>query len=526
MDDRYDVVVVGGGAAGLAGAATLARARRSVLVVDAGEPRNAPAAGVHNYLGREGTPPGQLMAVGRDEVTGYGGRIVAGRVDAVDRDGDGFVLTVDGRRGVRARRLLVTTGLVDELPPVPGLTQRWGRDVLHCPYCHGWEARDRRIGVLATGPLAAHQARLWRQWSAEVVLLPHQESEPDPEEAERLAAREVAVVPGPVVGLTVEADRLTGVRLASGQHVALDVLVVAAQMTARSALLESLGLAPVDVEMLGHVVGRQVPAEASGATSVPGVWVAGNVADVSAQVIRAAGAGMMAGAAINAELVEEDTREAVARHRRQREEMFTEAAWEQRYQARPAVWSGRPNPQLVAEVAGLTPGRALDVGSGEGADAVWLAEQGWRVTGVDISATALGRAAEHARAAGGQVAERIEWVHADLLRSGLDEAAYDLVSAQFMQLPPQPRRELYARLAAAVAPGGRLLIVGHHPWDLHSTAHRMHFPEMMFTAEQVADQLDPEHFEVLVAQARPRTIVDPQGHDAVVHDAVLLARRR
>ncbi|MBX7267078.1 NAD(P)/FAD-dependent oxidoreductase [Micromonospora sp. Llam7] len=180
MDDRYDVVVVGGGAAGLAGAVALARARRTVLVVDAGQPRNAPAAGVHNYLGREGTPPAELVAAGRDEVAGYGGQIVAGRVDAVARDGTGFVVTVDGGRAVRARRLLVTTGLVDELPEVPGLTERWGRDVLHCPYCHGWEARDRRIGVLATGPLAAHQAQLWRQWSPHVRLLLHDAAQPGP----------------------------------------------------------------------------------------------------------------------------------------------------------------------------------------------------------------------------------------------------------------------------------------------------------------------------------------------------------
>nr|WP_308441773.1 FAD-dependent oxidoreductase [Micromonospora gifhornensis] len=525
MDDRYDVVVVGGGAAGLAGALTLARARRSVLVVDAGEPRNAPAAGVHNYPGREGMPPAQLAAISRDEVAGYGGQLVTGRVTGVDRDGDEFTVTVDGGRTVRARRLLVTTGLVDELPPLPGLAKRWGRDVLHCPYCHGWEAADRRIAVLATGPLAAHQARLWRQWSADVLLLLHHEPAPDAEEAERLAALGVAVVPGPVAELTVDADQVTGVRLASGEHVECDVLVVGPKMTARSELLGSLGLAAEPVEMFGHVLGEQVPAGPSGATSVPGVWVAGNVADLSAKVIRAAGAGITAAAAINADLMEEDTRQAVARHRRVREEAFTEAGWEQRYQERPAVWSGRPNPQLVAEAAELTPGRALDVGCGEGADAVWLAERGWRVTGVDISKTALQRAAQHAREVGEQVAQRIEWVHTDLLRGELDEGAYDLVSAQFMHLPPQPRRELYARLAAAVAPGGRLLIVGHHPQDLRSTAHRMHYPEMMFTAEQVAADLDPQQFEVLVAQTRPRGAVDPQGRDIVVHDAVLVARR-
>ncbi|RIW49525.1 NAD(P)/FAD-dependent oxidoreductase [Micromonospora endophytica] len=524
MDDRYDVVVVGGGAAGLAGALALARARRSVLVVDAGEPRNAPAAGVHHYLGREGTPPAQLTAAGREEVRAHGGQVVAGRVDGVTRDGDGFVVTVDGTRTVRARRLLVTTGLVDELPDVPGLTERWGRDVLHCPYCHGWEVRDQRIGVLATGPFAVQQALLWRQWSPQVLVLLHDAAVLDAAQTERLAARGVPVVSGPVAAVELAGDQLTGVRLADGELVELDAVVVVTRMVARSVLLESLGLSPVDVEMSGHVIGRRVPADATGATAVPGVWVAGNVTDVSAQVIRAAGAGTTAGAAINADLVEEDTDAAVTAYREQRETMFTEAAWEQRYQARDAVWSGRPNPQLVAEVEGSAPGRVLDVGCGEGADAVWLAERGWQVTAVDISDTALTRAAAYARER--RVAERIEFRHADLMRWTPEPDGYDLVSAQFMQLPPQPRRDLFGRLAAAVAPGGRLLIVGHHPRDLRSSAHRLHLPEMMFTAEQVAAELDAQRFEVLAAQTRPRTTVDPHGQQHTIHDAVLLARRR
>src|SRR6478609_7501334 len=153
MDERYDVVVVGGGAAGLSGALTLARARRRVLVVDAGEPRNAPAGHVHNYLAREGTPPADLLAAGRAEVAGYGGAVVQGRVTTAERRDDGtFRVTLEDGRRTDARRLLVTTGLVDELPDIPGVAQRWGRDVLHCPFCHGWETRDRAIGVLATGP--------------------------------------------------------------------------------------------------------------------------------------------------------------------------------------------------------------------------------------------------------------------------------------------------------------------------------------------------------------------------------------
>ncbi|GAB3933742.1 class I SAM-dependent methyltransferase [Micromonospora vulcania] len=164
------------------------------------------------------------------------------------------------------------------------------------------------------------------------------------------------------------------------------------------------------------------------------------------------------------------------------------------------------------------------MGSGEGADAVWLAERGWRVTAVDISTTALGRAAGHADAAG--VGDLIEWTHADLRETPPAQEAYDLVSAQFMHLPPEQRRELFTRLAAAVAPGGTLLIVGHHPFDLWTSAHRLHVPDMMFTGEEVADSLDPARWEVLSAEARPRTGHDPEGQEITLHDAVLLARRR
>jgi 2-polyprenyl-3-methyl-5-hydroxy-6-metoxy-1,4-benzoquinol methylase len=298
------------------------------------------------------------------------------------------------------------------------------------------------------------------------------------------------------------------------------------RLIARASVLESLGLKPVDVEMGGHVVGSQVPADSTGAAAAPGVWVAGNVADVRAQVITAAAAGLNAGAAINADLVAEETRDAVDAYRQRVSTMFEEATWEERYRANPAVWSGRPNPQLVAEAAELAPGRALDVGSGEGADAVWLAERGWRVTAVDISTTALQRAASHAATAGTEIAERIDWTHTDLRDQAPAEGAYDLVSSQFMHLPGEARRKLFARLAAAVAPGGTLLIVGHHPSDLRTTAHRMHVPGMMFTGEEVASSLDPTTWELLAAESRPRAAVDPDGRDITIHDAVLVARRR
>jgi thioredoxin reductase len=313
LSDSYDVVVVGGGAAGLNGALMLARSRRSVLVIDGGTPRNAPAAAVHGLLARDGMPPAELLDRGRAEVRGYGGQLTAGQVAAArqaasHQAGDGFTVTLADGRSVHARRLLVATGLADELPEIPGLRERWGRDVVHCPYCHGWEVRDQAIGVLASGPTAVHQALLFRQLSDDVVLFSHTMPPPARQDAQQLAARGVRVLPGEVVSLQITGDRLTGVELADGTVLARQVLAVAPRMTARAGVLASLGLKPT-AHPLG--VGEYIEAGPAGLTAVPGVWVAGNVTDLAAQVGGAAAAGALAGAAINADLVAEEAQRAV-----------------------------------------------------------------------------------------------------------------------------------------------------------------------------------------------------------------------
>ncbi|MFD9519838.1 NAD(P)/FAD-dependent oxidoreductase [Streptomyces sp. NPDC059979] len=315
-DRSYDVVVVGGGAAGLAGALTLVRARRSVLVIDSGSPRNAPAAHMHGYLGQDGRSPAGLLAEGRAEVAGYGGEIRPGTVVAADRLPDGsFLVRCGDGSTVRAGRLLVATGLVDELPAVPGLGERWGRDVLHCPYCHGWEVRDQAVAVLADGPVAVHQAQLWRQWSERTTLLAHTWRLTD-EDRELLAALGVRVVEGEVTGLAVEDDRLTGVTLADGAVVECRALVVAPRFTARSGVLTSLGLPTAAVERDGHVIGTCVASDpATGATALPGVWVAGNVTSPMEKVAGAAAQGVAAAVAVNTDLIEARTRRAVAAHR-------------------------------------------------------------------------------------------------------------------------------------------------------------------------------------------------------------------
>jgi thioredoxin reductase len=218
---------------------------------------------------------------------------------------------------VTARRLLVATGVRDELPDVAGLTERWGIDVVHCAYCHGWEVRGQRIGILATGPATMHQALLFRQLSTHVTVLAHTAPELSGEQREQLDALGIPVVQGTVTQAEATGAGLTGVRLADGSRVSLDALVVAPRMTARAELLAPLGLAPSEVTMGGQVIGTQIEADPSGATSVPGVWVAGNLAAINAQVISSAAAGLMAGAVINADLAAEDAKDAVDAYRRE-----------------------------------------------------------------------------------------------------------------------------------------------------------------------------------------------------------------
>lgn len=295
-----DVVVVGGGAAGLSGAKALLRSRRSVVVLDGGAPRNAPASGVHNLLGLEDVSPAELLERGRAEVASYGGTVRRARAVTARRDDDRFVVGLDDGDELHARRLLVTSGAVDELPEVPGLAERWGRTVLHCPFCHGYEVRERRIGILATGPMATHQALLFAALSDDVVLLTH-DAPPGEAELAQLGAAGVRVVEARVESL--EGEPLSAARLDDGSRLPLDALVVSPTTRASSPVLDALGVA-VEPHVSG--MGEQYASEAMGATTVPGLRVAGNVADIVAQVAAASAAGLLAGAALHGELVQED----------------------------------------------------------------------------------------------------------------------------------------------------------------------------------------------------------------------------
>jgi len=294
-DQTYDVAIVGGGAAGLSAALVLGRARRRVAVIDAGSPRNAPAAHMQGFLSRDGMPPAELLAAGRAEVTGYGVELFEDTVSLIE---PGFAIRLAGGSLISARRVLVATGVADELPDIPGVWDRWGRDLLHCPYCHGWEVRDQPLGVLGSNPGAALHAQLVRQWSDDVVFFAHTHEVTATEQAQ-FDARGIRVELGEVTRLVVEADQLIGVELAGGRVVARSaVFVRPGNVPHPDGLLPGLGC---ELDQAGFVI-----VDGTGGTSVPGVWAASNVVDPRAQVITTAGAGSAAAIAINADLVQDD----------------------------------------------------------------------------------------------------------------------------------------------------------------------------------------------------------------------------
>jgi len=223
-------MVVGGGAAGLSAAMVLSRAGRHVLVIDAGSPRNRFAAHMHGVLGHDSRSPLDLVRAGREEVAAYGVRFLDGAVAKVGDGTDGVTVTTGTGQELRARTLIVATGITDVLPEAPGLADRWGVDVLHCPYCHGWEVRGQRIGVLATSPMSLHQVRMVRQWTDDLVYFAAAAGPLEPADRQRLAARGIEVVDSPVTGIVVADDALTGVSTADGRTTAVSALFTAAPL--------------------------------------------------------------------------------------------------------------------------------------------------------------------------------------------------------------------------------------------------------------------------------------------------------
>jgi len=275
VDSDFDCVVVGGGVAGLSAAMVLGRARRRTLVLDRGRQSNRAAAHVGGLLGHDGTPPGELYELARAQVAAYGA-VVLRDAEAVDArvEGEGFAVAPGGGGGeVRARALVLATGMEYEVPDVPGFAELWGGAVFHCPFCHGWEVRDRPVAVYGAGEVADRQATLLAAWTDDVTV----------------------VDPGDVTGLRVEDDALRAVVRRDGSEVRCDAVLVHAPLRRRDALPERLGLALTDTGL--------VAVDAQARTSVPGVYAAGDLAVAPQQVAIALGSGHLAGVVATRELL-------------------------------------------------------------------------------------------------------------------------------------------------------------------------------------------------------------------------------
>jgi len=311
MDFSCDVLVIGGGPAGLSAGLMLARARRRVTIVDGGQPRNRFAAHMHGVLGHDGKSPATLATEGRREVESYGGEVVHATIASVVRRAKSFAVTSESGSTYHARRLIVATGLRDDLPEIAGLAEQWGTGVVVCPYCDGYEVRGTRIGVIGTNPLSAHQAQLLRQWSERVTYFPCDAGLPPPDEALALDARGIGVEPSAIVRVATAAGRLVGVDLADGRRFELDKVFVAPRPVPLDGLLHTLGAARSD-----NVFGSFITTDATGKTSIDGVWAVGNVANPMVNVPMAMGAGSFAAATVNADLINEEIADAVRESRK------------------------------------------------------------------------------------------------------------------------------------------------------------------------------------------------------------------
>jgi thioredoxin reductase len=489
-----------------------------VIVIDSGEPRNAPAAHMHGFLGREGEAPSELTSAGRAEVRSYGGEVLEGRVREVTRrDEAHFRVELVGGPSIIARRVLAATGLVDELPDIDGLAEQWGRGVIHCPFCHGFEVRDRRIVQIVTHPRGLHTARFFRQLSERLTVVLHDGVEVERADVEVLKASGVEIVTGHVARLVADADgEIAAVELTDREPIPADAVAVGPRFRVRAEPFAALGLHPTP-HPIG--LGDHLETDASGQTAIPGVYAAGNVSDPSQQVLQAAADGSWVGAMISFSLADDDAR-AAARP------SANATDWDHRYSGEP-MWSGNPNGTLVQEITGFAPGSALDVGAGEGADALWLAEQGWKVTANDISQRALDRVDVEARRRGLPVT----CLRADAnALDAFEPAAFDLVSAQYASIPRTPDERGVRNLVDAVAPGGTLLVVSHdlEPMraPIDTTTHSRAFdPDAYVRVEDVVAVLaSTPGWEIEVHEKRPR----PAGSATASHhvdDIVLRARR-
>ncbi len=301
--NEYDVVVAGAGVAGLSAALVLGRSGRRTLVLDGGEPRNAPSPAVHGFFSRDGIPPAELLRIGREQLVPYPDvRLLRSRaLDAKGEDGAFEVVLEDGAE-VRARKILLASGVVDELPDVPGFRELWGQGVYHCPYCHGWEVRDRPLAVLAAGEEALHRVPLIRNWSRDLVLCSDGPLGLDETGRRKLEALGAGIREQKISSLEGGDGKLRSMVFEDGSRLAREALFFMPEQRQRSELAEALGCRLIEGEFYRTIAGDPASKE----TSVPGVYAAGDAACPKQSAILAAASGANAAYAVNHALSIED----------------------------------------------------------------------------------------------------------------------------------------------------------------------------------------------------------------------------
>lgn len=294
----HDAIVIGGSYAGLSAAIHIARARRSVCVIDAGEPRNRFAAASHGFFGQDGSHPRVMIATARAQLEAYPSvTFIQGEaVNARAVDG-GFAVTLAAGETIEAAKLVLAFGISDVLPDLPGLAELWGKSVLHCPYCHGFEYAGQRLGVLQVAPMSAHQAMLIADWGPTTLFLNGGDM-PDQATRAKLVERGVVIEPGPIAALEGKGDTLASVRLSDGSAVDLDALYLAPRSRLNSPIAEQLGCA-LDDGPFGSVIRT----DAAKLTTVPGVYAAGDAARAPHNATWAAADGVTAGVSLHQSLV-------------------------------------------------------------------------------------------------------------------------------------------------------------------------------------------------------------------------------
>ncbi|SOB95280.1 NAD(P)/FAD-dependent oxidoreductase [Thalassospira xiamenensis] len=305
----YDVIIIGAGFAGMSAAMQLARARKQICIIDAGLPRNRFAAASHGFFGLDGKSPDEISRLAIGQIRAYPTvSIVHGMAKAASRlepdaagtgneDNNRFKVSLDDGRRFQARRLILATGVVDTLPDIPGLMPRWGKTVLHCPYCHGYEVRDRALGVLATGPMSNHQAMMIPDWGP-TTFFTQGKYEPEPEIRAQMDARGITIEQSPIVELIGAAPDLEAVKLADGRSMPIQALFAGPTVSMTNPLSEMLGCAFEE-----GIAGPFIKVDASQETSIPGVFAAGDAATARHNATLASAAGVLAGVGAHQSLI-------------------------------------------------------------------------------------------------------------------------------------------------------------------------------------------------------------------------------